>query len=222
MNFIYLITSPSGKKYVGKSSILQEQKIDYYQRSEISSKKNDMRRLIVMAIKKYGWKNMKFEVIDSENWTPNQTNEKEKYWINVHNCVSPLGYNMTMGGDGLDSSSASSFWKNYHKNLSEEKRQIRNQNCSKGQLKRFKENPDSMITKRRKSDSHKGSYRIESPDGTIYITEDGLKDFVEKNKNKINITYWKLIAAYRKCYNNIETNSKRKNANKWKVVRLDK
>lgn len=222
MKFIYLITSPSGKKYVGKSTILEQNKIDYYRTRETSRKKIDLRRIIVLAIKKYGWKNMKFEVIESGNWSLEQINEKEKYWIQVHNCVVPLGYNMTEGGDGLDSASASAFLQKYHDNLTEEKKRVRNENCSKGQLKRFKETPESSETKKRKSDSHKGKYRIEAPDGTIYITEDGLKEFVEKNKNVLDISYWALMGAYRKCYNKTETTLKRKNANNWKVIRLDK
>ena len=46
---------------------------------------------------------MKFEVIDqSQDWTAEQLNQKEIYWIAKYNTLTE-GYNMTSGGGGVDS-----------------------------------------------------------------------------------------------------------------------
>lgn len=57
---------------------------------------NNTDSLIHRAIKKYGKENFQFEIIepDIENY-----NEREKYWINYYNCISPNGYNLSHGGD---------------------------------------------------------------------------------------------------------------------------
>ena len=101
---------------------------------------------------------------------------------------------------------------------SDEKRK----NCSTGQLQRFKETPESEITKKRKSDSHKGSYRIVSPNGKVWETDIGLKEFAETFKDEINVGYWQLFNAYRRCYNNTIVVRKRKDNNNWQVTRIDK
>lgn len=105
--------------------------------------------------------------------------------------------------------------------MSEEKKKSRSKNCSTGQLKRFRESPESNDTKKRKSNSHKGTYKIESPDGRIWETNMGLKDFAKKYKSEIKISYWSLFNAYRKCYTNIVSNRNAKNINNWKVTRID-
>jgi hypothetical protein len=109
----------------------------------------------------------------------------------------------------------------HHATMTEEKKKERAQNCSKGQLKRFQETPDSALTKKRKSDSHNGVYRIEAPDGRVWETNIGLKGFALQFKNEIKVSYWRLFGAYRKCYNNTTVVRKRKDNNNWKVTRLD-
>jgi hypothetical protein len=129
---------------------------------------------------------------------------------------------MTKGGDGVDSKCAQSNALIHHKNMTEEKKAQRSKNCSLGQRKRFIETPESNLTRQRKSDAHKGQYQIVSPDGKTWITYKGLKDFAETHKDEINVTYWQLFSAYRKCYTNTVNVKKRKNENNWKVIRLDK
>jgi group I intron endonuclease len=216
MKYIYLITSPSGKQYVGKCTLSLEQKAVMYQSS--AKYYPDIKRPILIAIRKYGWDNMKFEIIEQNNsWTTQDLNAREKYWIQ-HYKTFHNGYNVTSGGDGHDTESARLFWAN----ASSEWKQKRALNCSKGQLKRFKDNPDSEKTKKRKSDAHKGSYRIESPDGKVWETNIGLKEFAEKFQSELKISYWGLFSAYRKCYNKQHSSVIRKNTNNWKVTRIDK
>lgn len=218
MKYIYLITSPSGKQYVGQSKIPVERKLKSYLKLEYAKKS---RRKIVFAIQKYKWSNMKFSVLEeNENWTKEQLSEREIYWIAYLNTFSN-GYNMTPGGEGVESKCARQNALNHHRTMTIEKKLERKKNCSNGQRKRYKNNPDTPITKQKKSDAHKGRYRIESPDGNVWVTDQGLKDFAEKYKDELKITYWQLFNAYRKCYNNIETVKEYKNSNKWKVIRLN-
>lgn len=219
VKYIYKITSPSKKIYIGQSTILFEQKYNDYQKCELYTISN---RKIIKAIKKHKWKNMLFEIIEqNDQWTKQELNDQEIFWINYYDSVN-TGYNMTIGGDGVDSECARKLATIHHATMSEEKKQQRKENCSKGQQKRFQENPDSEITKKRKSDSHKGSYKIESPDGRIWETNIGLKEFAEKYKDEIQIGYWQLFNAYRRCYNNKTIARKRKDNNRWKVIRIDK
>ncbi len=216
MKYIYLITSPSNKKYIGKCSVDPQRKATLYQ----SAAKYflHIKRPILTAIRKYGWENMKFEIIErNDAWTTKELNAKEKHWIAHYNTLRN-GYNVTAGGDGHDSVSAKLFWEQ----VSDEWKAQRSLNCSKGQKERYTKAKDSDRTKKKKSDSHKGSYRIESPEGRIWETDLGLKEFAEKFENETKITYWALFNAYRKCYNNQETSTLRKNINHWKVIRVDK
>ena len=51
------------------------------------------------AINKYGWDEMKHEIVE-ENIPEHQLNDREKYWIKTYNTIAPHGYNLTDGGDG--------------------------------------------------------------------------------------------------------------------------
>jgi len=220
MSFIYLITSPSGKHYVGQSTSTFEGKRNWYRRFE---KYSSTDRKIANAIKKYGWDNMKFEIIEENNaWSKKELNDREIYWIAEYKSVE-LGYNMTNGGDGLDSESAKIIVTKMWSKASDEWKADRAKNCSKAQLKRFKDNPDSDITKTRKSKSHNGSYRIESPDGRTWTTNIGLKGFAELYKNELKISYWQLFNVYRQGYTNTKVLSPRKGTarSNWKVTRID-
>ena len=53
------------------------------------------------AIDKYGWDNFEHIIIE-EVITPEEADEKEKYWINYYNSVEN-GYNLSYGGNGLHS-----------------------------------------------------------------------------------------------------------------------
>jgi group I intron endonuclease len=215
MKYIYLITSPSGKQYVGKSTIDPDQKSVLYQSATKYFPK--IKRPILESIRKYGWDKMKFVIIErNDNWTSDELNEREKFWIQNYNTLT-AGYNVTAGGDGHDSESAKIFWQN----VSEDWKKKRAVNCSIGQKKRYAESTDSAQTRKRKSDAHKGTYQITSPTGKEWITTLGLKEFAEQYKEELNVTYWVLFGAYRKCYNNKVITITRKNANQWKVTRID-
>lgn len=97
--YIYCFTSPSNKKYYGKTINLKKRLIQH------KSTKNK-NWYICRAIKKYGFENMKFEIVELyENMIKEDIekilNEREKFWINRDNTSNEkFGYNLTTGGDG--------------------------------------------------------------------------------------------------------------------------
>lgn len=217
--YIYKITSPSKKIYIGQATVSFEKKKESYRKAELYNKGN---RKIVNAIKKYTWSEMIFEVIEeNDKWSKEELNKREIFWIEYFDSIN-TGYNMTKGGDGVDSECARQNATQHHASMTEAKKKERAKNCSKGQINRFKENPESNVTKKRKSDSHKGSYRIVSPNGKVWETDIGLKEFAEKFKDETNMGYWQLFSAYRRCYNNTIVVRKRKDNNNWQVTRIDK
>ena len=219
---IYKWTSPSGKQYIGQTIYSLNEKYKWYKKQ---ARSDDSNRLIFNAIRKYGIENMKFELIEqNENWTQQDLNNKEIFYIDHYNTYfkNGSGYNMTRGGDGVDSESAQKIITEWHSNMSDEKKLSRAINCSIGQRKRYEESSDSLETRLKKSRSHQGEYTIEAPDGTKYIAKNGLKEFAAVYGQELKISYWQLFNAYRKCYKNDIVKTIRKNSNKWKVYRIDK
>jgi len=211
-----MITSPTGKQYIGKCTISVDEKVTLYQ-SAVKYFPN-IKRPILNAIRKYGWENMEFTIIErNDNWTTSELNQREVFWIKHYNTLK-LGYNVTGGGDGHDSESAKIFWEN----ASEEWKAKRSKNCSEAQKNRYKKMSDSELTRQKKRDSHNGSYKIISPSGQEWITDKGLKHFAQEFATDIGISYWQLFNAYRKNYKKQTSTRTRRDNNNWKVFRLDK
>ena len=80
---IYKITSPSNRVYVGQSINIKKRFTDY-KYLKINQTK------IFYSIKKYGYENHKFEVI--EQCSVDLLNERERYWQDFYNSVE-LGLN---------------------------------------------------------------------------------------------------------------------------------
>lgn len=133
MNLIYKTTNLINDKiYVGKHS-QEGLGFDGYLGSG---------KIIKCAIRKYGKKNFKREILEICE-TENLAYEREEYWIKLLDSRNPLvGYNILEGGDGFNSEFVKQLWKtpefvdkvkksisNYWENISEEdylKRQINN------------------------------------------------------------------------------------------------
>jgi group I intron endonuclease len=96
--FIYRLTGPTGKVYIGKT-----------ERSEVNKRwkehfrySKDLSRLehLYCAIRKHGWKAFTKEIIESVQTTA-QLNAREQYWIDFYDSTNPVkGYNHTNGGTG--------------------------------------------------------------------------------------------------------------------------
>lgn len=88
---IYLLTSPSGKHYVGQTSqpIEARWKHGTGYKSCVALNK---------AIQKYGWDNFTHEILAVCD-TGEEADELEKKFIQEYNCIVPNGYNIDRGGN---------------------------------------------------------------------------------------------------------------------------
>lgn len=95
IGIIYLLTSPSGKQYVGQTH-------QTFHRRLIDHKCSKRDHPINRAIKKYGLNNFKKEIIitvqTDENNLYNQLNKLERYFIELYNTFGKYGYNANDGG----------------------------------------------------------------------------------------------------------------------------
>lgn len=95
--YIYKITSPTGRVYVGKTTKLKL-RIDYYRR--LKCKKQ---QLIFNSLSKYGFSGHTFEIIYEGENTLVELNELEIFYIGFFNSFhgnNENGLNLTLGGDG--------------------------------------------------------------------------------------------------------------------------
>ena len=91
---VYRHTSPSGKCYIGLTK-------DYELRCMQHKNSNNVCAAFRNALEKYGWDNFTHEILE-ENLTLQEANDREKYFIEYHNSLSPNGYNLTTGGDTFE------------------------------------------------------------------------------------------------------------------------
>lgn len=81
------------KIYIGQHLYISDEiKLDpYYKGSG---------KLLKEAFKKYGEEVFTYELIDFAD-DPQTLNDKERYWIEYYDCISPKGYNILLGGQIL-------------------------------------------------------------------------------------------------------------------------
>ena len=98
---IYKITNiVNNKIYIGQSIDIQER---WYQHKYKAFDENEKgyNSAIHLAMRKYGVENFSIEII--EKCAPELLDERERFWIQELNCVSPNGYNILEGGQGIRS-----------------------------------------------------------------------------------------------------------------------
>ena len=85
----------NGKIYIGKT----EKTIDERYSKHLSNARKKINRHLYDSMNHYGYEN--FEVSLVENCKSSvELCERERYWIQYYDSISPKGYNMTTGGDG--------------------------------------------------------------------------------------------------------------------------
>lgn len=89
--FIYKYTSPSNLSYIGQTITSP------HLRAKVSSSGIGYKKCSIFwkAIQKYGWNNFTFEIL--EEVKVEKLNEREEFYINKYNTVTPHGYNLTFG-----------------------------------------------------------------------------------------------------------------------------
>ena len=94
---IYIIKNKiNSKVYIGQTSNIHQRWAQY----KSAAKNIPNKQLITKAMKKYGIENFYVEILEDSII---DFNEREKYWINKYDSISPNGYNILIGGDGLGS-----------------------------------------------------------------------------------------------------------------------
>lgn len=94
--YIYKIISPSDKIYIGQTTNLKLRKRKY------KNNGNKSQTMIYNSIKKYGYENHKFEILEtfySDNFLNEILNASEIYWIGFYDSYRN-GMNLTRGGGG--------------------------------------------------------------------------------------------------------------------------
>lgn len=88
---VYKHTTPNGKVYIGITC--QKPKYRFANGNGYKECKH-----FFNAIQKYGWENIKHEIIET-GLTVEEASEKEKYYIRLYDSINPeKGYNLTDGG----------------------------------------------------------------------------------------------------------------------------
>jgi len=99
IGIVYLITNLlNGKRYVGCSKVTLKQR---WWRHRSSAKKGSPLALHA-AIRKYGAERFTVETLEEVSGTHADLMAAEIRQIAFHNSIAPNGYNLTMGGDGVD------------------------------------------------------------------------------------------------------------------------
>ena len=93
---IYKATSPSGKSYIGLTTLSLNERRD----THIRNVNNGDVTHFYTAIKKYGIDNFIWCVIEDNVTDFEILKEREKFNILKYDTFTPNGYNMTLGGDG--------------------------------------------------------------------------------------------------------------------------
>ena len=97
---IYILTSPSGKQYVGKDANLPSRTKEHL------SGKSPQCPAIHDAIQRYGRDAFSVEIIRYPGISEESLSAVERWWIKQLQTLAPSGYNLTDGGEGLFNPSA--------------------------------------------------------------------------------------------------------------------
>lgn len=102
--YVYKLTSPSGKCYIGITNNFKRRMAEHRRYS-----KTIINRKIYIAMRKYGFDEFKVEILEEYNIKDEsklleKLNERETYFIDKYNSF-VCGYNCTLGGDGTKGAS---------------------------------------------------------------------------------------------------------------------
>lgn len=102
MGLIYMRISPSGGKYIGKTTQTESHRWSDHKKEAYDISDTNYNSILNKAIRKYGAENFTLQILE-DNIPEELLDERESYWINYHRTYyldNQHGYNMTHGGDG--------------------------------------------------------------------------------------------------------------------------
>ena len=174
----------TGKIYIGQTTHTLDKRI----KGHINESKKDKNRPFLLSINKYGVDNFTFETIDSAN-NLDELNDKEIYWVNFYNSVSPNGYNVTGGGQGKKMISTNELGKRISKGLqnSEKWQKIKN---SEEYLKKREEKFINSAKGKKFSTEHKEKIWEKNKERILKFNKDTSKKWiiVDNDNNITRIT----------------------------------
>lgn len=108
MYYIYKFTNKLNQKvYIGQTNNIENRKRNHKSES-FNPKANGYNLPFHIAIRKYGWENFDFEILEeiSDNFNIDYVNEREIYFIKKYDSQvkANKGYNVTLGGAGFSRS----------------------------------------------------------------------------------------------------------------------
>lgn len=92
LGIIYLITSPSGKYYVGQTT-----EKNFWKRMGDHRRAAECCTALRRAVKKYGWNNMKVEILGTTRQL-HKLNDYERKFVKLYKSFGKQGYNLLSGG----------------------------------------------------------------------------------------------------------------------------
>lgn len=88
----------TNKSYIGQTTTFLGNRKGIHKHNALY--KNDIKNHFHNAIRKYGWENFTWEIIDyAQNFQ--QLNQKQKYWIQYYDSINN-GYNISKGGQNIE------------------------------------------------------------------------------------------------------------------------
>ena len=86
----------NNKSYIGQTTTTFNNRISGHKHRALYENDNNK---FYNAIRKYGWENFIWEIVEeSSDWTQEQLNQKEQYYIKLYNTIDE-GYNILKGGN---------------------------------------------------------------------------------------------------------------------------
>ncbi len=173
---VYSVTNLiNGKKYIGYTTkTLEERKKNHLRKSKNINQKHYF-YLFQEALRKYKNEDFKWEILYNCS-SKEECQEKEKYFINELNTISPNGYNLTEGGNG---------------GIQSEETKTKISNSLK---KYFKENGHNYISKETRSEAAKKSWDTKKKKGYCspkgFSRSEDSKNKMSETKNKKNSLTW--------------------------------
>jgi hypothetical protein len=153
---IYKASFPNRKCYIGKTiKTLNERKHGH----KYSSLKVKSKFLFHKAIRKYGWDDIVWSIVENNINDVNLLNDRETYWIKKLNTISPHGYNICLGGEGQDNftnnPNKEKIRERMKKAYTPELRKIRSENAKRQHKKgilncKGKNNPSCFMSKEKR------------------------------------------------------------------------